>query len=318
MADKVLVCGATGFLGSHITERLLADGYRVRATWHEQHPLFNLEKAAWMHADLCSRSDCARAVQGVDAVFMCAAVTSGAAVIVGNPLAHVTDNVVMNARILNAAYNAGVKRFVFISSSTVYPDTGNRPTREGKAFRQHPHSKYWWVGHMKRYAEQLCQGYALHLPRPMNTTIIRPSNVYGPGDKFDPHHSHMVAALIRKVVERQNPIEVWGTGEDIRDHIYVDDFVDGVMLAFNKGERHLAVNIATGTGHSVKQVLETLLCVDGYESANVVYQPDKPTTILVRLVDVGLAKRLLGFEAKVSLEEGLRRTAEWYRKSRSL
>lgn len=317
MSDKVLVCGATGFLGSHITKRLLADSYQVRATFHRTSPKDLLPGIAYRRADLINAADCSRMADKINAVFMCAAVTSGAAVIVDNPLAHVIDNVVMNARILNAAYNAGVKQFVFISSSTVYPDTGGRPTREGKAFRQHPHPKYWWVGHMKRYAERLCQGYALHLSRPMNATIIRPSNVYGPSDKFDPATSHMVAALIRKVVERQDPIEVWGTGGDIRDHIYVDDFVDGVMLAFNKGERCLAVNIATGTGHSVKQVLETLLRVDGYENANVVYQPDKPTTIPIRLVDVSLAKRLLGFEAKVSLEEGLRRTVEWYRQCES-
>jgi GDP-L-fucose synthase len=126
----------------------------------------------------------------------------------------------------------------------------------------------------------------------------------------------VTTALIRKVVERQNPVEVWGTGDDIRDLIYIDDFLDGVLLAFEKSGDYLAINLASGQGYSVKQILKTIMEVDGYESAEVRFDPSKPSTIGIRLVDIGLAQEMLGFQPKVSLKEGLGRTVKWYRENR--
>ena len=105
----------------------------------------------------------------------------------------------------------------------------------------------------------------------------------------------------------------WGTGADIRDLIYVDDFIDGALAAFATTQPHLAINICSGTGHSVKQILQKILIADGYETADVRYDPSRPTTIPVRLMDNSAACQQLGFEAKTSLEEGLRRTLQWYR-----
>ena len=124
----------------------------------------------------------------------------------------------------------------------------------------------------------------------------------------------MQHALIRRVTERQKPIEVWGTGDDARDLIYIDDFIGGMLLAFEKTEDYIAVNIASGEGYSVKQVLQTILEVDGYLNADVRFDPSKPTTIPIRLVDTSLARRFLDFEAKIPLREGIRRTVEWYKR----
>jgi len=124
----------------------------------------------------------------------------------------------------------------------------------------------------------------------------------------------MQQALIRRVTERQNPIKVWGTGDDTRDLIYIDDFIEGVLLAFEKTEDYIAVNIVSGEGYSVKQVLETILEVDGYLNADVRFDPSKPTTIPIRLVDTSFARRFLDFEATVSLREGIRRTVQWYKR----
>ena len=126
----------------------------------------------------------------------------------------------------------------------------------------------------------------------------------------------MLAALVRRVIERQQPMEVWGTGEDIRDLIYIDDFLDGMLLAFEKTEQHLAINIASGEGHSVKEVLQTILEVDGYREADVRFDPTKPSTIPVRLMDARLAESMLGFKTTTSLREGLGKTIDWYRKTR--
>jgi GDP-L-fucose synthase len=106
---------------------------------------------------------------------------------------------------------------------------------------------------------------------------------------------------------------VWGTGKDVRDLIYIDDFLDGMLLAFEKTEVHAAINIASGVGHSIEQILQTILEVDGYTDADLRFDPSKPTTIPVRLIDTTLAKESLGFQPQISLREGLRRTIEWYR-----
>ena len=132
-----------------------------------------------------------------------------------HPLVHITPNVLINTLMLEAAHRARVARFCFISSGAAYPPTADRPVREEEMFDGDPHDVYFAAGWMKRYAEILCRTYAEKIPQPMLTVVVRPSNVYGPYDKFDFAVSHVTAALIRRVVERQSPLEVWGTGEDI-------------------------------------------------------------------------------------------------------
>jgi len=311
---KVLVAGGTGFLGTHLALRLVREGASVRAT-RRQRPVQITDPAIeYVEADLRRPEDCARAVAGMEFVLMCAANTSGAAVMRTDPLAHVSPNVVMNAHILEAAYRAGVKKFLFISSGAAYPPTGARPVAEHEMFDADPYDGYFAVAWMKRYAEVLCRTYAEKIPRRMATCVVRPSNVFGPWDKYDFATSHVTAATIRRVAERQSPIEMWGTGEDVRDLIYIDDFVEGLLRAFQRPEDYYVVNICSGTGVSVKQILEVALRVDGYMNADVRFDPAKPSTIPVRLIDGSKAARELGFTPKVSLEEGLRRTLAWYKK----
>jgi len=145
---------------------------------------------------------------------------------------------------------------------------------------------------------------------------VRPSNIYGPGDDFDPETSHVTAALIRRVALRQNPMEIWGTGEDIRDIIYIDDFLNGLLAAFAIDLPYLEINICKGEGVSVKQILETAMEVAGYEDVEIFYNASKPTTVPIRLLDPKRAQKLLKFHPKITLREGIRRTMFWYQKNR--
>jgi GDP-L-fucose synthase len=314
---KILVAGGTGFLGVNLINRLLKAKCTIRATSHTRTPVVSDPRVTFVGADLTRMEDCRAVVEGMDYVFMCAANTSGAAVMALTPLAHVTPNVVMNAQLLEAAYFAKVKKFVFISSSAAYPPTADRPVREDEMFGADPYEVYYSVGWMKRYAEILCKIYAQKIKNPMPVLVVRPSNIYGPYDKFDFARSHVTTALIRRVVERQNPLEVWGTGDDVRDLIFIDDFLDGLLAAVEKTADYLAVNLASGKGYSVKQILQTILDVDGYHDADVRFDSSKPSTIAIRMVDIGLAQSLLGFHPKVDIQDGLARTVSWYRENRA-
>jgi GDP-L-fucose synthase len=306
------VTGGAGFLGHYTIRRLRAAGARVRATVHDKPAVLTDPAIDYVKVDLRRPAHCARVMEGVDYVFMAAANTQGAAVIRETPLAHVTPNLAMNAYCLEAAHRANVKRFLFLSSGAAYPDTGHRPAEEHEMFAGEPAEVYFAVAWMKRYAEILCLTYATKIRNPMSCVVVRPSNVYGPEDKYDFATSHVTAAMVRRVAERQNPMEVWGTGQDIRDLIYIDDFMDGMFAAFATPEPFLAVNICSGTGVSVKEILSMAIDVDGFTDATVTFDPTKPSTVPVRRLSNELAKTKLGFTAQTSLREGLRRTLEWY------
>jgi GDP-L-fucose synthase len=217
----------------------------------------------------------------------------------------------MNLLMLEAAYAAGVKKFLFISSNTVYPVT-DYPVKESDVTNEF-FEKYFIVAWMKRFTELACEMYATKIAKPMKTVVVRPANIYGEQDDFEWETSHVIPALIRKVVERQDPLQVWGDGNDLKEFIYVKDFIEGMLLAMERLESFDPINIAAGKPCTVREVLRMLLMIDGYQDAKVVFDTSKPTMIPKRLIDPTKAQRLLGFRASTSMEEGLRRTVAWYR-----
>lgn len=314
-SQRVLVTGAAGLVGSNLVTRLLSEGAKVRATLYERSPAVIDDRIEYITTDLTKAEDCRRAVENQQFVFMCAATFGGAASIADTPMVVVTPNVLMNTQMLEAAYNAGVEKFLLLSSTTGYPPSGERAVREEEMFEGEPYHTYFFSGSMVRMKETLCIMYGEKLARPMTTIVLRPTNIYGPNDNFDPDTSHVTAAMIRKVVDRQDPIEVWGTGEDVRDLIYVDDMVEAMTVAMETINAYSAINIGSGQGYSVKQILQTILELDDYRDAEVLLDPSRPSMIPVRLVDTTKAKEVLGFQAKTDLREGLRKTIEWYRKT---
>ena len=309
---KILIAGAAGFLGTNVAKKLLALGANVLGTIHKSPLQISLKS---IQVDLTRPEDCARVCKGIDTVIMCAASTAGAGVMATNPLALVTPNVVMNTLMLEAAYKAGVKKFVFISSNAVYPPF-NYPVKEEEMMAGPPFEKYYPISWMKRFGEILCETYATKIKKTMQCIVLRPANMYGPYDDFEPETSHMVPALIRKVIDRMNPLEVWGDGTEIKDLIYVEDFVEGLVAALATLDQYEPLNIGTGIPVSVKDVLNTALEADGYTDAKISYNTSKPTMIGKRMLDVNKAKGILGFTAHTQLSEGIKKTIAWYRKTK--
>ncbi len=312
---NVLITGGAGFIGANLIKRMLSLRANVRATIHSREPVIEDKRIEYIKCDLINMDDCKKVVKDMKLVFMCAANTSGAAVIASTPLVHVTPNIIMNSQMLEAAYFAKVNKFVWISSNAAYPPTGDKPVKEEEMFYADPYDVYFGVGWMKRYTEILCRLYSEKLKNPMATVVLRPSNIYGPYDDFDFSTSHVMAATIRKVVERNNPIKIWGTGDDVRDLIYIDDFIEAVILAAQKVNTYDPINIGYGKGYAIKEILRTAMEVDGYSGAEIIYDTTKPSMIPIRLIDTTKAERVLGFRASIGLKEGVIKTIQWYKMS---
>ena len=308
---NVLVTGGSGFIGVNLIKRLLKLGANIRATTHIKEPLITNSKIEYIKCDLRIPDDCKAVCKDIDYVFLCAANTSGAAVMEKTPLVHLTPNVLMNVNMLEAAYQAGVQKLLFISSNTVYPLT-DYPVKESDVTNEF-YEKYFIVAWMKRFTEIVCEMYATKVRKPMNVVVVRPANVYGPYDDFEWETSHVIPALIRKVVERHTPLGVWGDGNDIKEFIYVDDLVDGLMLSMEKIQNFQPINIATGNPSTVRDVINILLELDDFKDADIRYDATKPTMIPKRMIDASLAKKLIGFSAKTNLRAGLKGTVDWYR-----
>jgi GDP-L-fucose synthase len=308
---RVLITGSAGLVGKSLAARLYKSGAIVRAVCRKSAPPDFCNEI--YSGDLTERPFCDEVVKDVDYVFHCAANTSGAAVMGKTPLVHVTPNIIMNANLMEAAYFEGVKKFVWLASTTGYPECDDAIT-EDRGFEGDPYEKYFAVGWMKRYTEVLCKLYSEKLDPRMPCVVLRPTNIYGPGDKFDLKLCHVLPALVRKVADRHTPIEVWGDGSETRDLIYVEDMVTAILLAAEKLNGYDPLNIGSGTSTSVTDLLDSIIRLDNFKDAVVEYI-DGPRMIPKRAVSVEKAKSLIEFEASTSLDEGLLKTIEWYRNS---
>ncbi|MGD0589511.1 MAG: NAD-dependent epimerase/dehydratase family protein [Bacteroidota bacterium] len=306
----VLVTGGTGFIGRHFVEALIAQGANVIVPLHERPlPAEFTCKVEVATADLSRQEDCLRLMQGIDYVFHAAGAVAAAAVTTSNPMAAITANLVLTSQILQAAWTTKVERVLIFSSSTGYPAV-NHPVKEDEMWIGPTHPTYFGYGWMRRYLERL--GEYVTSKSSVKVAIARPSAVYGRYDNFDAKTSHVIPALIRRAVAKENPFEVWGTGEDVRDSLHVTDLVRGCLLLLEKHPIADPVNIAYGKGYSIKETIEIILKAAGHEKVDVRFDATKPSTIPFRMMDIAKAKALLGFEPSISFEEGLHDTVAWF------
>jgi GDP-L-fucose synthase len=303
-----LVTGGAGFIGTHLANALLEQGGRVRLALHQRAPIVSDPRIETVHADLTRQEDSLKAMRGVDLVFHAAGAASGVGAGADQAMAGITTNLNLTAQVLQAAWTAGVERILIFSSSTVYP-ARDHPVREDEA-EGVPHPSYLGYGRMRRYFEHLAEFVASRSG--VKVALVRPTAVYGPHDNFDPTTSHVVAALVRRAVAKLDPFEVWGTGDEVRDFLHVEDFARGCLLTMEKHAACDPINIGYGTPVTIRRVVEIILAAAGHGNADVRFDASKPTTIPVRLVDTSKARRLLGFEPRVSIESGVADLVRWY------
>jgi len=307
---RVLVTGGSGFVGTHFVQALLEQGARIRVPIHRRPMIIGDDRIELVQADLTRLEDCRAACEGIQYVIHAAGAVAAAGITATNPMAAMTTNLVLTAYTLQAAWDSGVERYLVFGSSTGYPVT-SYPVKEEEMWSGPTHSSYFGYGWMRRYLERISE-FAASKSK-IGIALVRPTAVYGRYDNFDPVTSHVIPALVRRAVAGENPFEVWGTGSEVRDFLHVTDLVRGCLLVLEKHAVCDPVNIGYGKTVTIKDVVGAILEAAGHDAAQVVFNSSKPTAIPVRMVDTSKAKRLLGFEPSVSLEQGLADTVRWYR-----
>lgn len=316
MTKNILVTGGSGFVGINLLKKLsLNKNVSLFSNYYSKLNFKKIADVKYVNSNLENIDECKKICKNMNIVIMCAANSSGAAIMEKTPLVHLNPNIRMNINMTEAAYEAGVSKFIFISSNTVYPHV-DFAVKEGDATFDF-FDKYYVVGWMKRFSEIIMEIYSNKIKlNKMTTIIVRPGNLYGPFDKFDPEKSKVIPSLIKKVVERQNPLQVWGDGNDIKDFLYIDDFVDALENVINKINSHEIFNIAYGKGITIKELLSLILKIEDCNNLKITFDSSMPSMIPKRLINIDKAQKILNFFPKVSLEEGLFKTISWYKSNK--
>lgn len=313
--NRILVTGGSGFVGINLLKKLqISNQFELSATFNNSINFYKIPDVKYRKVNLENKIDCDNITKNVDIVVMCAANSSGAMVMEKTPLVHLTPNIIMNLNMLEAAYKNNVKKFIFISSNTVYPFVDFEVKEKDACFDFF--SKYYVVGWMKRFSEVVCDIYSSKIKNPMKCIVVRPGNLYGPYDKFDPEKSKVIPSLIRKAVSSEKEIVVWGDGSDLKDFLYIDDFINAINEILNlENLNNNIINVASGQGVTIKKVLNTILKIENKKNLKIIFDTSKPTMIPKRLINIDLARKILNFKPLVSLDDGLKRTINWYKKS---
>jgi len=306
---KVLVTGGTGFIGSHIVRALLDQGVAVRVPVHN-HPL-KVEGSGieTVLADLTNPGDCLSVMNKIDYVFHAAGAVGAAGVKNPQLMEGITKNLTLTANVLQAAWAGGIQKIIIFGSSTGYP-AYNHPVKEEEMWRDEPHPYHFGYGWMRRYLEKL--GEYVSLQSSCKVVVIRPSAVYGPGDNFTKNTSHVIPALIKRAVQGETPFIVWGKGDEVRDFIHVADFARACLLTMERCSHFDPINIGSGRANTIREVVSLILAAVGHKDVPIVFDSTKPVTIPFRMIDIEKARKLLGFEPQISLDQGIKDTVAWY------
>ena len=304
---KILLTGGTGFLGSFVHEKLLKRGVNEDDIRIPRSKKLDLRK--W--------ENCVKAVKDIDIVIHLAARVGGIGFNRKYPAILFYDNAIMGIQLMEAARQEGVEKFVAIGTVCAYPKYTPVPFREENLWNGYPEETNAPYGIAKKIL--LVQAQAYRQQYGFNAIYLVPVNLYGPRDNFHLEHSHVIPALIRKMVDAKKrgkrKVVVWGTGNASREFLYVEDAAEGILLATEKYNRPDPVNLGTGKEIKIRDLVNLIAELTGYEG-EIVWDTSKPDGQPRRCLDVTRARASFGFRAKTDFRVGLRETIDWYIENR--
>jgi len=300
--SRVLVTGGGGFLGSHLVERLEADGHDVAVPRR-------------VEVDLTDMTDTARLFDEAEPeiVFHLAAEVGGIGANRANPGRYWYANLMMGAHVLEQARLHGTAKLVLAGTVCAYPKFTPVPFREDDLWNGYPEETNAPYGVAKK---ALLVGAAAYREQyGLDTIFLLPTNLYGPRDNFDLASSHVIPALIRKMIDSPEEIVLWGDGTPTREYLYVDDCVEGLVLAAEHYDEPDPVNLGTGIETTISETAAIVAAATGF-TGEIRWDLSMPNGQPRRSLDPSKAAALFGFKARTPLEEGIRRTVAWFREQR--
>ena len=303
---QILLTGGAGFLGSFIHEKLISmkkvNPNDIRVPRSKQ-------------LDLREWENCVKAVKDVDLIIHLAAKVGGIGFNMKYPGQLFYDNAIMGIQLLEAARREGVKKVVLLGTVCAYPKFTQVPFQEENLWSGYPEETNAPYGIAKKIL--LVQAQAYRTEYGLNTIFLLPVNLYGPRDSFDPEKSHVIPALIKKMVdaklEGRNKVVVWGTGKASREFLFVEDAAEGILLATEYYNKADPVNLGSGHEITIKRLVSKIADLVGFKG-KIVWDKTKPDGQPRRFLDTKKARVEFGFSAKTDFKEGLRKTIEWYMK----
>jgi len=314
---RILVAGGTGTIGIPLVRTLTALGARVTVVSLDDPAYAKAvlgEAVAFVRADLRDSDKCLAATRDKDYVFNLAGIKGSTGIGTSRAASYFVSMLQFQTNIMDAAFRSGVSRFLFTSSICAYPQAELH--EEDSVWDGFPRQNDRYAGIAKRVGElqgdTYLQEYGWDAVR-----IVRPSNVYGPFDDFDPATAQVIPALIRRGLDGENPLTVWGDGTAVRDFVFSQDVVDGMLLALEKAPPCTPVNLGASAGVTIRELAEII--VERLPTPpEIRWDASGPTGDPVRLLSTKRAEELLGFRANTSLAEGIQKTIDWYRSNTGL
>lgn len=308
---KVLVTGGTGMIGRYLVELLITAGAQVRiASLDDQsraHP-----DAEFVKTNLMDIENCIKVCKGVDYVFHLAGIKGSPAMTKKKPASFFVPTILFSLNMMEAARKCGVEKYLFTSSVGVYAPA--EVFYEDSVWSTFPSENDKFAGWAKRMGELQAEAYQIEYDW-KNISIIRPANVYGRFDNFDPKNAMVIPSLIHRVISGESPLVVWGDGTAIRDFIHAKDVARGAMFVMEKNVTE-PLNLGSGAGVSIKDIVNVIV-ENAPVKPNVEWDITKPAGDKIRILDMTRAKKY-GFETVVSLEEGIKDTMEWYLENKDI
>jgi len=308
---RVLVTGGTGTIGAVLVKRLLELGAKVTVISmdsFERAQAVLSDISMFRQGDLRDYKVCLQVSEGQDYVFHLMAVKGNTQIGVSKVASAYVPFLLCNTNMMEAAFRSHIKRYIFVGSIGEYPALAMR--HEDDLWKGPPEANDRFMGIAKRAGEVQAEAY-LHEYGWDAVRIVRLSNVYGPYDDFDPATAHVIPAIINRVIGGENPLKVAGDGTAIRDFIYSEDVVEGMLRAMEKAPPCLPINLGSGQGVSIKEVVESIASFAPVKP-KIFWDTSRPTGDKIRILATQRAKEILGFEPVNSLKQGLKKTIDWY------
>ncbi len=303
---NVLVTGGSGLIGRQIVSLLCDAGASVKVVSLDQITIH--EKAGHVIGDLSDFRFCKDITNGMDYVFHVAGVKGSIEVTKLKPASFFVPLLMMNTNILEACRLNKVQKVVYTSSIGAYSSA--EVFKENENLDGPPMDMF--PGWAKRMAELQVKAYKIQY-NSENFSVVRPCNVYGPGDNFDPKNAMVIPSLMYRIFNKENPVIIWGDGSAVRDFAYSRDVAEGIILALYHGVKADFVNLGSGQGYTIKELVETLR---KFIDFNYQFDTSKSSGFPRRVMDISLAKKLIDYNPTTTLLDGLKETWNWFSNNR--